>query len=136
MLKDIEFDKSQKLSHSEDFLRLCESHEGRVQHLKACDLPQLMNDASAVVIDVRDKEELQHQGYIPGVYHLSRGWLEAQIHNVAKTKSTKIVLYCGSGKRSVLAAANLQQMGYSDVFSLQGGFKGWKAAGLPVHREQ
>ena len=80
------------------------------------------------LIDVREKNEWD-EGHIPGAVHVPRGYLELRIENAAPEKSAPILLYCAGGTRSVLAARTLQDMGYSDVRSLRGGFTAWKDAG-------
>lgn len=77
------------------------------------------------VIDVREREDAA-QGMIPGAVNIPRGALELNIDQVTSDKNRKIVLYCGGGSRSALAAWMLQKMGFRNVLSLTGGFKGWK----------
>lgn len=81
------------------------------------------------IVDIREREEWV-QGYVPGARHISRGYLELQIETVQPDPTAPVILYCAGGTRSLLAAHNLQEMGYSNVFSLRGGFNGWKNAGL------
>jgi adenylyltransferase/sulfurtransferase len=92
---------------------------------------RLSNGASPLVIDIREREEYE-QGHVPGALFIPRGFLELRIEQHAYDPETPIVLYCAGGVRSALAARNLQEMGYSHVESLIGGFGGWRAAGLPV----
>jgi molybdopterin/thiamine biosynthesis adenylyltransferase/rhodanese-related sulfurtransferase len=82
------------------------------------------------LIDVREKTEWD-EGHIPGARHVPRGYLELRIENEVPKKETPILLYCAGGTRSLLAARTLQEMGYQDVTSLQGGFTAWKDAGHP-----
>jgi molybdopterin/thiamine biosynthesis adenylyltransferase/rhodanese-related sulfurtransferase len=82
------------------------------------------------VIDVREKYEWD-EGHVPGARHVPRGYLELRIENEVPDKSQPVLLYCAGGTRSVLAAGTLQDMGYTDVTSMSGGFTGWKDAGLP-----
>ncbi len=84
---------------------------------------------NTLVIDVREADEFE-QGAIPGARHIPRGMLEFSIRAAAPEQNTPIVLYCASGARSALAARALEQLGYTDVASLDTGFIGWKAAGL------
>lgn len=91
----------------------------------------LRNGASPLVIDIREREEFE-QGHVPGAVFIPRGFLELRIEQYAYNPATPIVLYCAGGVRSALAARNLQEMGYSHVESLIGGFGGWLGAGLPV----
>jgi rhodanese-related sulfurtransferase len=88
----------------------------------------------AVVIDVREGDEFA-QAHVPGAIHLSKGVLELRIEDAVPNTSTPIICYCGGGARSALAADNLQKMGYTNVASLAGGFKAWKAEGLPISQQ-
>jgi molybdopterin/thiamine biosynthesis adenylyltransferase/rhodanese-related sulfurtransferase len=83
-----------------------------------------------VVIDVREKDEWV-QGHIPGATWITRGHLESKIEDAVPVKTTPIVLYCAGGTRSAFAAKTLQQLGYTDVQSMAGGFTAWKRSGLP-----
>ena len=83
------------------------------------------NDAT--FLDVRDQQEV-NLGRIPGALHISRGTLETRAEG-ALPRDARIVVYCGSGNRSALAADTLQQMGYAHVSSLAGGFRAWAEAG-------
>ncbi|HUQ49447.1 MAG TPA: rhodanese-like domain-containing protein [Terriglobales bacterium] len=84
------------------------------------------------LVDVREESEW-NQGHIPGARHLSKGIIERDIESAIPDKNAEIVLYCGGGFRSVLAAENLQKMGYKNVISMDGGMRGWKDAG---HKEE
>jgi sulfur-carrier protein adenylyltransferase/sulfurtransferase len=92
---------------------------------------RLGNGARPLVIDIREREEYE-QGHVPGALFIPRGFLELRIEQHAYDPATPIVLYCAGGVRSALAARNLQEMGYSHVESLIGGFGGWRSAALPV----
>lgn len=81
------------------------------------------------VIDIREHDEWV-QGHLPGAHHLSRSYLELQIEALEPDREAAIVLYCAGGVRSLLAAHNLQELGYNQVYSMRGGFNGWKNAGL------
>ena len=83
------------------------------------------------IVDVREADEFE-QGHIEGARHLSRGTIEIDIEEQFPDLNAPIVCYCGGGGRSALAAESLQRMGYTNVRSLAGGFKAWKAAGLPT----
>ncbi|HSN77152.1 MAG TPA: molybdopterin-synthase adenylyltransferase MoeB [Anaerolineae bacterium] len=92
---------------------------------------RLQNGSTPLVIDIREREEFE-QGHVPGAIFIPRGFLELRIEQHAYDPATPIVLYCAGGVRSALAARNLQEMGYTHVESLIGGFGGWRGAGLPV----
>ncbi len=78
-----------------------------------------------ILIDVRDHPEVAN-GMIPGARHLTRGMLEVNIDQITSEKGKKIVLYCGGGTRSALAADSLRKMGFKNVISVAGGWKAWK----------
>jgi rhodanese-related sulfurtransferase len=90
-----------------------------------------LKSGEALIIDVRDKDEWD-EGHIPGATHLSRGTIEFDIEEKAPDPNAMIICHCGGGGRSALAAESLQKMGYKNVRSMAGGFKAWKAAGLPA----
>jgi rhodanese-related sulfurtransferase len=125
------------MDHAPRFLRLCEEARSRVSELtpeeysarqaelQAQGLPQLR------LIDVREDHEWQ-AGHIPGAQHFGRGILERDIERAIPDDNTGIVLYCGGGFRSALAAESLSRMGYKNVYSLAGGFRGWKDAGRTI----
>ena len=84
-----------------------------------------------LLVDVREKEEWDN-GHLPDAIHLGKGVIERDIHLVTEDTNREIILYCGGGYRSALAADNLQKMGYNQVISMDGGFRGWKEAGYPI----
>jgi rhodanese-related sulfurtransferase len=84
----------------------------------------------AVIVDVREKDEWDGE-HIPNATHLSRGTIELDIEEKVPDLNRLIICHCGGGGRSALAAESLQKMGYKNVRSMAGGFKAWKAAGLP-----
>ena len=84
-----------------------------------------------LLIDVRDPDEWE-EGHIPGAKNFSRGTVELEIEEAAPDPSAPIITHCGGGGRSALVAESLQRMGYTNVKSMAGGFKAWKAAGLPT----
>jgi|SRR5438874_10895959 len=90
-----------------------------------------LQDHAAVIVDVRDTDEWDGE-HIPHAIHLSRGTLELDIEEKIPDPNAVIITHCGGGGRSALAAESLQKMGYKNVRSMAGGFKAWKAAGLPT----
>ncbi len=90
-------------------------------------------EGGAVALDVREAEELA-EGHIPDAEHIPRGFLEfkAADHEALQSKDTPICVYCMAGGRAALAAQSLKQLGYTNVVSIEGGFEGWKQAGLPM----
>ncbi|MEY2487144.1 MAG: hypothetical protein QOH39_2792 [Verrucomicrobiota bacterium] len=99
--------------------------------ISAPDAAAKVESGPAVLVDVRDPEEWTEE-HVPGAIHLSRGTLEWQIEEEIPDSNRPIILHCGGGGRSALAAESLQKMGYKNVRSMAGGFKAWKAAGLPT----
>jgi len=84
----------------------------------------------ATVIDVREASEWE-QGHLPGAVHISKSYVEQQIEGAVPDRAAPVVLYCAGGVRSLFAAQTLQQLGYTNVASMSGGFQAWKSAGLP-----
>ena len=93
-----------------------------------------MREARATLIDVREESEWE-AGHARGARHLSKGLIERDIEKTIPDKSAEVILYCGGGFRSALAAKSLQEMGYSNVWSLAGGWRAWEGGGAPVERE-
>jgi rhodanese-related sulfurtransferase len=118
------------MNHSEEFLALVKDAKSRI---KECDVAgaqkRLANEA--VLIDVREDNEYS-MGHAAGAKHLGRGIIERDIVQTFPDKSTELVLYCGGGFRSALVADNLQKMGYTNVWSMDGGWKAWKDSGAPI----
>ena len=112
--------------------------KSQVQGLDADAVEMELNSGQAVLVDVRDSEELAENGRIPGSVHVPRGMLEfradptSPYHQEPFDRSRRIILHCASGGRSALGAVALQDMGYSNVAHLDGGIKAWKEAGKPV----
>lgn len=93
-----------------------------------------MREANATLIDVREESEWV-AGHARGARHLSKGLIERDIEKAVPDTSAEIILYCGGGYRSALATKSLQEMGYTNVWSLTGGWRGWEGSGAPVERE-
>ena len=89
------------------------------------------SSSNAVIVDVREKDEWD-ESHIPDAVHMSRGMVELEVEDKFPDRNMTIVCHCGGGGRSALAAESLQKMGYKNVRSMAGGFKAWKAAGLPT----
>ena len=106
-----------------------------IETVSVPDLPYLEDDPDVVLLDVRDRSERDRDGAIPGSIHVSRGLLEftadpeSPMFNEAISPDRRLVLYCGTGGRSALAAKTLHDMGFPDVLSLAGGYAAWTAAG-------
>lgn len=119
------------MKHATGFLGLVEECMPRIREISAIETCALQQEGAAfLLIDIREDREWQ-QGHATGAVHIGRGVLERDIEQVMPDRDTKIVLYCGGGYRSALAADSLQKMGYSNVFSMAGGWRGWVEAGFP-----
>ena len=122
------------MQHSPGFLALVADARSRIRECSVAELAHSLGDASAVhLIDVREDHEFARD-HLPGARHVGRGVLERDIENAVSDKDAAIILYCGGGFRSALAADNLQRMGYTSVTSLAGGISAWREAGLPLTR--
>src|SRR6476659_595580 len=118
------------MPHGPRFTKLCSEAKAHVKEVTTQEAQQ-RQQAGAMLIDVREAEEFAKEHAV-GAVHLSKGALEMKIKQQAPDAATPIVLYCGGGNRSALAAENLQRRGYTNVASMSGGFKEWKAKGLPI----
>ncbi|HCY64158.1 MAG TPA: sulfurtransferase [Oxalobacteraceae bacterium] len=110
--------------------------KSRIQEISLASAEQAIRDAD-VLLDVRETEEF-NVGHIPGAMHVSRGMLEFKLSNASELQSRdlKIVLYCKTSGRAALAACALQDMGYTNVQSIAGGFDAWAGAGNPVTKPE
>jgi len=118
--------------HSSRFLTISQAARDVVQECEAHELEAMMNDGEPlVVLDVREREEYE-AGHLIGCVHLGRGVLERDIENMGYADDLRMVLYCGGGYRSAMAAKALQEMGWTNVMSLWEGWRGIQAQGLPI----
>lgn len=118
------------MKHSEEFLAIVNDAKSRVKETDVDGAQTLVKDG-AVLIDVREDNEYD-SGHAAGAEHMGRGIIERDIVQTYPDKATEIVLYCGGGYRSALAADMLQKMGYTNVWSMDGGWKAWKNSGAPI----
>ena len=116
-------------SHAPRFLALVASSKARIQEISVADV--LESTVNTVLIDVREESEWQ-RSHAVGAIHIGKGVLERDIETSFPDVHTRIVLYCGGGYRSAIAADALQTMGYTQVFSLAEGYRAWKGAQAPV----
>lgn len=116
--------------HSPGFLKLAESARESVREVDVAEARRRAA-AGAILIDVREDREWD-AGHARGAIHLGRGVIERDIEKQIPDQDAEIVLYCGGGYRSALAAKSLGEMGYRNVFSMAGGWRAWEAAGAPV----
>ena len=118
--------------HSPGFLKLVDEVRPRVHETDVREVKERLDRQDRFhLVDVREESEFA-RGHLPGAIHLSKGIIERDIETTIPDRSAPIVLYCGGGFRSVLVAENLQRMGYTNVLSMDGGWRGWVEAGHPV----
>ncbi len=119
------------MGHAPGFLALVQEAKKRIQETTIDEVwSWLQRGDEFHFIDVREDTEWS-EGHAQGATHLGKGVIERDIETEIPDKNVKIVLYCGGGFRSALAAEALQKMGYKDVWSMDGGYRGWKQKGLP-----
>lgn len=124
------------MKHNPGFLRLVEQAKQRVKECTVADVQaRLSRGESFHFIDVREDHEFLID-HAAGARHFGKGIIERDIETAIPDKQASIVLYCGGGYRSVLAADALQQMGYANVISMDGGIKAWRDAGYLLEKDQ
>jgi rhodanese-related sulfurtransferase len=120
--------------HTARFLQIVNDARSRVKELNVQDVKQKLDRGEKFhLIDVREESEW-NAGHLPGAQHIGKGVIERDIETKIPDTKAQIVLYCGGGYRSALAADALQKMGYTNVFSMDGGWRGWNEAKLPVEK--
>ncbi len=120
------------MKHSPQFLKLVGEAKTRVKETNVPEVKKRMDGGEKLLlVDVREDNEWAN-GHLPGAVHMGRGIIERDIEAKVPESSTNIILYCGGGFRSALVADNLQKMGYTNVESMDGGWRGWVEAGLPT----
>src|SRR5579864_7927119 len=123
------------MKYSEGFLNLVNDAKSRVKETNVPQVKQRLDEGEKfVLVDVREDNEWE-KGHIPGAVHLGRGIIERDVETKYPDKSTELVLYCGGGFRSALSADNLQKMGYKNVSSMDGGWRGWTESGFPTAKD-
>ena len=122
------------MTHSPEFLKLVNDAKSRIRETDIAGYKKMLaQDEKVLLIDTREDSEWA-AGHAAGALHLSKGIIERDIEAKVPDKQTPMVLYCGGGFRSALAADNLQKMGYQNAISLDGGWRAWQQSGLPVER--
>jgi rhodanese-related sulfurtransferase len=120
--------------HSPEFLKLVGDAKTRVKECAVADVrARQVSGEGFVLVDVREESEFA-AGHLPGAVHIGKGVIERDIERRVPDPATPLVLYCGGGFRSALAADALQKMGYTNVISMDGGWSGWVKAGLPTEK--
>ena len=117
-------------THSPGFLKIVDEAKKNIREINASEYRSMKDH---VLIDVREDHEW-NVAHAAGARHLSKGIIERDIETAVPDKNATIVLYCGGGYRSALAAEALGKMGYTNAISLDGGWRAWQEAGLPVER--
>ena len=118
--------------HSPRFLHIVADAKKRIRETTVEDVKaRLDRGEKFLLVDVREESEWA-KGHVPGAVHLGKGVIERDIEARVPDAAAPLVLYCGGGYRSALAADNLQKMGYTNVLSMDGGWRGWRDKGYPV----
>ena len=120
--------------HAPGFLKIVDDAKSRVKEWDVGEVKRRLGAGEKfLLVDVREESEW-NAGHLPGAIHLSKGVIERDVEQKVPDPNTPMVLYCGGGFRSALAADNLQKMGYRNVISMDGGWRGWTEAGLPTEK--
>ena len=116
------------MKHSEGFLNIVNDAKSRIREITVAEAQaRTQRNSETKLIDVREDNEWE-AGHAAGAIHLGKGIIERDIEKTVPDKTTELILYCGGGYRSALATDALQKMGYTNVFSMTGGWKAWKEA--------
>jgi rhodanese-related sulfurtransferase len=122
------------LKHAPGFLKIVNDAKTRVRETNVDEVKRRLDAGDKfVLVDVREESEYARD-HLPGAIHLGKGVIERDIEDKVPNPQTELVLYCGGGFRSALAADNLQKMGYTQVISMDGGIRDWREKGYPVTR--
>jgi rhodanese-related sulfurtransferase len=120
--------------HSPRFLELVNQTKKHVRECTVADVKAKFDRGDKFhLVDVREESEWA-AGHLPRAQHLGKGIIERDIETKIPDTDAEIILYCGGGFRSALAAENLQKMGYTNVISMDGGYRGWNEAKLPIEK--
>ena len=122
--------------HSPGFLKIVNEVKPRIKETNVDEVKRRMDrgDRKFELVDVREESEFA-AGHIPGAMHISKGVIERDIETKVPDPKQEIILYCGGGFRSALAADNLQKMGYTNVISMDGGMRGWREKKYPETKD-
>jgi rhodanese-related sulfurtransferase len=123
------------VQHPPRFLAIVNDAKKRIREIGVDAVKAKMDGKEKfLLVDVREESEWA-KDHLPGAIHLGKGVIERDIETQVSELGTPIVLYCGGGFRSALAADNLQKMGYKNVFSMDGGIRGWREKGFPLTKD-
>ncbi len=118
--------------HPPRFLKIVDDAKTRVRETNVDEVKARMDHGDKfVLVDVREESEFA-KDHLPGAIHMGKGVIERDVEQKVPDLNTALVLYCGGGFRSALAADNLQKMGYTNVISMDGGIRGWREKGYPL----
>jgi len=123
------------MAHAPQFLKLVNEAKKKIKQTNVAEVKRRLEAGEKLLlVDTREDNEWV-KGHLPGAIHLGKGVIERDIEQLVPDTNAKLILYCGGGFRSALAAENLQKMGYTGVESMDGGWKGWLEAGLPTAKD-
>src|SRR5437763_16092375 len=123
------------MEHKPRFLQIVDEAKSRVKETTVDEVKQKLDKGDKILlVDVREQSEFA-KDHLPGAIHLGKGVIERDIESRVPDLNTQMVLYCGGGFRSAMAADNLQKMGYTNVFSMDGGVRGWREKNFPLTRD-
>ena len=121
--------------HPPRFLKIVDDAKTRVRETNVDTVKSRMDRGDKfLLVDVREESEYAND-HLPGAIHLGKGVIERDIEGRVPELNTEMILYCGGGFRSALAADNLQKMGYTNIISMDGGIRGWREKGYPLSKE-
>lgn len=120
------------MQHAQRFLAIVNDAKSRIRETTVDEVKALMDKGERLLlVDVREESEFA-KDHLPGAIHLGKGVIERDIETKFPEVAAPLVLYCGGGFRSALAADNLQKMGYTNVISMDGGIRDWREKGYPL----
>ena len=120
------------MQHSPRFLKIVDDARSRIRETNVSEVKSRMDRGDTfLLVDVREESEFA-KDHLPGAVHLGKGIIERDIEGRVPDLNTEMILYCGGGFRSALAADNLQKMGYTNVISMDGGIRDWRERGFPL----
>ncbi len=121
--------------HPPRFLKIVDDARSRVRETNVDEVKKRLDRGDKfLLVDVREESEFA-KDHLPGAIHLGKGVIERDIEARVPDLGAEMILYCGGGFRSALAADNLQKMGYTHVISMDGGIRGWREKGFPLTKE-
>jgi rhodanese-related sulfurtransferase len=123
------------MQHTPRFLKIVDDAKSRVKETTVNEVKEKLDSGEKfLLVDVREESEFA-KDHLPGAIHLGKGVIERDVESRVPDVKTPVVLYCGGGFRSALAADNLQKMGYTNVLSMDGGVREWREKNYPMTRE-